>query len=430
MDAERIIEDLDELARRTSDAQGAQRLCWTEGWVIARELLGELLAELELEAETDEAGNLWARLPGRDPELPALAIGSHLDSVPGGGWLDGALGVLAAVGVLREHAAGPPPRRSLVLVDWADEEGARFGRSLFGSSACAGTLAPDGLRGLRDADGRPIAEVLAEHGIELDRINLSRARLKGLGAYLELHIEQGPVLEELGVAAAAVGGCVGVERLRFTFTGETAHAGTTPMRLRRDALLAAAASAIAISEIPGHGEGLDGDGEGSAATHEGLATTGALSVEPGIPTAVAGRASLVADIRHGDGRPLAEMVIAAREACAAAAASHGCDLAEQPVWAVGPTSFDPELVAAARRACETVTGDPGPKMTSGALHDAAAIAPVVPAAMIFVPSVGGRSHAPDEDTDRDDIVAALEAFAATCADALAGLDQRRRPTRP
>src|SRR5215218_7612610 len=169
IDPERVIADLRELQRRTGDGAGAQRLCWGEGWRKARAFLGELLAELGLEPERDEAGNLWAYLPGE--REPALALGSHLDSVPQGGWLDGALGVMAALGVIRAWAtAGRGPPRTLALVDWADEEGARFGRSLFGSSAAAGTLDPDELAGAEDAGGRSAAEVLGENGIELRRV--------------------------------------------------------------------------------------------------------------------------------------------------------------------------------------------------------------------------------------------------------------------
>jgi len=150
IDAARVIADLRELDRRTADERGAQRVCWSETWREARAFLTGLLAEIEIEPETDEAGNLWARLEGADSAAPALALGSHVDSVPDGGWLDGALGVMAAVGVLRAHASAGGPARSLLLVDWADEEGARFGRSLFGSSAFAGTLDPAEMRGLRE----------------------------------------------------------------------------------------------------------------------------------------------------------------------------------------------------------------------------------------------------------------------------------------
>ena len=287
VDPAEVIADLRELARRTSDEAGAQRLCWTDRWGAARAFLTERLGEIGVQPEQDEAGNLWARLEGGSADAPALALGSHLDSVPDGGWLDGALGVMAALGVLRAHArTGEPPARPLLLVDWADEEGARFGRSLFGSSAFAGTLDPAAVRDLRDADGLDLESVVAEHGVELDRATEAGRRREGIGAYLELHIEQGPRMEAAGTRAAAVSGCVGVERHRFEFGGQASHAGTTPMDLRRDAGLAAAAAALTIERIPG--------------VEGGVATTGELRLRPGIPTAIAGEAVLTVDLRHTD----------------------------------------------------------------------------------------------------------------------------------
>jgi hydantoinase/carbamoylase family amidase len=302
----------------------------------------------------------------------------------------GALGVFCAWA----GADGQPPT-TLALVDWADEEGARFGRSLFGSSAAAGTLDPAELANARDADGRRAAGVLAENGVELDRVLQSRARLERLGAYLELHIEQGPILEAEGVQAAAVSGCVGVERLRFLISGRVSHAGTTPMDARHDAGLAAAAAALRIEEI--------------AAEERGVGTVGEISFEPGIPTAVPGRASMVVDLRNRSADALARMLESAREQVAARAAERGCEVSEQPVWSIEPIAFDPALVALADRACEQVTGT-AYELTSGALHDAASMAPHVPTAMVFSPSIAGISHAPEEDTAEDDLRAAVEAF--------------------
>ena len=402
IDSARVIADLRELATRTGDDSGAQRLCWGQGWERARGYLTELLAELGIEPETDAAGNLWARLEGADPEAEAVVVGSHVDSVPDGGWLDGALGVFAGLGVLRAWAGSGPPR-ALVLVDWADEEGARFGRSLFGSSAFSGTLDPKALDGLRDADGRGIAEVLGEHGVELDRATECGARRAGLGSYLELHIEQGPRMELEGLRAAAVTGCAGVERLRFGFSGQASHAGTTPMDARRDAGLAAAEAALAIERIP--------------AAAGGVATTGELRLEPGIPTAIAGRATLAVDLRNPDAEALARMLEAARAACADAASGRACELDEQPVWRIEPIPFDTGLVFAARDACAEVAGEPA-SLSSGALHDAAEVARVLPAVMVFAPSKGGISHARQEDTDEADLAIAIEAFAALAARAL------------
>jgi len=396
IDSERVIADLRELARRTSDEAGAQRLCWGEGWRAARDFLGELLGEIGLEPEIDEAGNAWAYLRGE--REPALAIGSHLDSVPNGGWLDGAFGVMGALGVLRAWAgAEAQPPRTLALVDWADEEGARFGRSLFGSSAAAGTFDPAELANARDAEGRHAPGVLAENGVDLERVLDSRSRLDRLGAYLELHIEQGPVLETEGIGAAAVSGCVGVERLRFEITGRVSHAGTTPMDARRDAGLVAAATALRVEQI--------------AVAEGGVGTVGEIGFEPGIPTAVPGRASLVVDLRNRSAEALSRMLEATREVVAACAAERGCEASEEQVWRIEPIAFDPELVALAGEACERVAGT-AYELSSGALHDAASMAPLLPTAMVFSPSIGGVSHAPEEDTADPDLRAALEAFGA------------------
>ncbi len=394
IDAERVIADLRELQRRTGDENGAQRLCWAEGWRRARDYLAELLGELGLESEIDEAGNAWAYLPGESE--PALGLGSHLDSVPDGGWLDGALGVMGALGVLRAWAgSGEKPSSSIALVDWADEEGARFGRSLFGSSAAARTFDPAELANARDADGRRAPGVLAENGVELERVLECRSRLERLGSYLELHIEQGPVLEAEGLQAAAVTGCAGVERLRFVISGQAAHAGTTPMDARRDPGLAASAAALRVEEV--------------AKSAGGVGTVGAMIFEPGIPTAVPGVVSMLVDLRHPDAETLARMLAAAREAIRSSAVARGCEVAEEPIWRIAPISFDPGLVDLAREACQRVTGT-GRELPSGALHDAASMAPLVPTTMVFSPSIGGISHAREEDTAEADLIAAIEAF--------------------
>ena len=181
-------------------------MCWTDEWVKARELVRSKLEELPVEIETDEAGNVWADLPGEQDGF--VIVGSHVDSVPAGGWLDGALGIFAALEVLRQHADGDRPV-GLRFVDWADEEGARFGRSLFGSSACAGTLDVDEVRDLKDREGERLEDVVARHDVDLAKVHESGAHLKGARAYLELHIEQGPVLEARDEPAAVVLGTVG-----------------------------------------------------------------------------------------------------------------------------------------------------------------------------------------------------------------------------
>ena len=390
-DPRRVIADLRELDRRTAGPDGARRVCWTPVWLQAREFLRERLAEVEgVDVEVDEAGNLWASLPE-----PRVAVGSHLDSVPGGGWLDGALGVMAALEVLR--CAG----RGVTLVDFADEEGARFGRSLFGSSAVAGTLDPAAVADLPDADGRALREVVGEYGVDLDRIAGAQRCREGLVAYLELHIEQGPVLESEGLPAAAVSGTFGVERHRFEFAGQTSHAGTTPMDMRRDAGLAAAATALAVEAV--------------ALRLKGVGTVGALRLTPGIPTAVPGMAELVVDLRHAQAGPLAEMLEETRAVAQESATGHGCTVAESEVWRIEPIPFDERLVAAAREAAGT-----GRVMPSGALHDAAEMARHIPTAMMFTSSTAGLSHAREEDTPEADLEHAIGAFCRLALDVSSG----------
>jgi len=412
IDVERVIADLRELDRRTGGPDGARRVAWGQEWRAARGFVAELLAEIGVEPERDEAGNVWAYLPGEAE--PALALGSHVDSVPSGGWLDGALGVMAAVGILRAWAqSGRRPPRTLALVDFADEEGASFGRSLLGSSALSGTLDPEAVAGLRDPEDRTLAEALAENGVDLARALDAGRRRERLAAFCELHIEQGPVLEAEGLAVAAVGGCAGVERRRLRFSGQASHAGTTPMDARRDAGLAAAETALAVERV--------------AREHGGVGTTGALALEPGIATAVAGVAELVVDLRHPEAGELAAMLDEVLGAGDAAAAGRGCGLTSETVWRIEPIPFDAELVELALQAARR-SGRGSPEvLVSGALHDAAEVARTMPTAMMFTSSIAGISHAKEEDTVEADLAVAIEAFGDLAESALeANLGSRRR----
>jgi hydantoinase/carbamoylase family amidase len=334
MDTGRVLDDLRELARLTGGPDGARRVCWTDEWSRAREFLRSRLDELPVEISIDEAGNLWADLAGEQEGF--VIVGSHVDSVPAGGWLDGALGIFAAVEALRAHASGDAPSVGLRLVDWADEEGARFGRSLFGSSACAGTLEVDEVRDLRDRDGKQLEDVIARYGVELDRVHESGARLEGACAYLEMHIEQGPVLESRGEPAATVLGTCGVERHVAVFTGQTAHAGATPMGLRRDSFAATAQAALAIREV--------------GFRHDGVCTVGGATSEPGVVTAVAGSTEMLLDQRHLDPEALGAMLAEAREACERAADDQGCEVELRHIWSIPPIPFDDRLIERARRA--------------------------------------------------------------------------------
>ena len=398
VDAARAVAGLRELALLTGDERGAQRVAWTDTWIKAREWLRGQLDGIEgVTVETDEAGNTWATSPGDSERF--VIIGGHLDSVPDGGWLDGTLNVVAGLEVLR--ALAPEPRAlTLKLVDWADEEGARFGRSLLGSSACAGTLDPEAVRGLTDRDGTALPDALSAHGVELDGMRESGSRLDGAAAYLELHIEQGPVLEQLDLPLGAVLGTFGVQRHMVRFTGAHAHAGASPMHLRRDAFLAAARSAQAFRDD-------------AAAREDVRATTGIVRVSPGIVTAFNGTCELSLDQRALDADVLAEMLASARESAARIAQEEGCEVAWEPVWEIEPILFDPTLIDFAEEAVRESSGN-AHRLPSGPLHDAAEMARRIPTVMIFVKSLGGVSHTKAEDTPEADLelsVRALEALA-------------------
>jgi N-carbamoyl-L-amino-acid hydrolase len=398
IDPLRVLSDLRELTRRTAGPEGADRLCWGSGWQTARLFLDELLSEIGLHYSVDPAGNAWTFLgPASEP---ALVIGSHLDAVPGGGWLDGALGVMAGVGVLRVWVSlsERPPRR-IGLVDWADEEGARFGRSLFGSSAVAGTFDPNELGSALDADGKSAREILASNDVDLDRVADAKSCLGSIDSYLELHIEQGPVLDAEGLATAAVSGCVGVDRFWISFSGAASHAGTTPIVHRRDAGLAAAEAALGIERI--------------AKESAGLATTGAVRFEPGVATVIPGQAALSVDLRHRDRSALASMVRNTVELAKSVANGRKVEVEVNPIWRIEPVQFDAALVEAAAQLCE------GHEVVSGALHDAAEMARAgVSAAMMFCPSINGVSHAPTENTNEADLILAIERFGRLCSEAM------------
>ena len=394
LDPARTVAELRELQARTGDEHGAQRLAWTEGWAEARRWFVERLAGLPVTREVDEAGNVWVTLPGASPR--AVLMGGHLDSVPNGGWLDGALNVVAGLGVLRRLAAEGTPPVTVKLVDWADEEGARFGRSLVGSSACSGNFDPEVLRGLRDADGVTLAESMRAFGVDIDRAPAARARLATAAAYVELHIEQGPVLERLGLPLAAVVGATGIERDRVCFTGQAAHAGSTPMDSRRDPVAAAARLLLEVREIARRGGG--------------LGTVGSVVTRPGIATAVAGECDLLVDLRHAEAGPLAAMHAEARAAAARIAAEENVGVTVEQVLQLAPTHFHPALIALCDEAVQEVAGT-SHRMMSGPGHDAVETTRAgVPTVMLFVQSLRGLSHAKEEDTLPEHLELAVRAF--------------------
>jgi len=398
VDPKRTIGELKELRALTADENGAQRLAWSDTWLKARDWFLSKLADLPVEVHSDAAGNRWVTLRGESEK--ALLIGSHLDSVPNGGWLDGCLGVMTALEVLRGfHAkyAGRPPV-TIRLVDWADEEGARFGRSLLGSSAFAGTHSIEADRGRMDRDGVRLEDALRRCGVEIDRFPESQAERKNAAAYLELHIEQGPVLEGLGLPLGVVLGTKGVERHAVTFHGQEAHSGSTPMKVRRDALAAAAKLALEIRAIAGKHP-------------DAVCTMGSVKTFPGIVTAVVGRCETTLDQRDLDAGVLAGMYAEAREASERFAAEEGCTVEWSRIWSIEPVPFAPPLIEFCSEAIQETAGVVH-RLPSGPLHDAAEVCRAgVPTVMMFVQSLRGISHNRIEDTKEEHLELAVAAFA-------------------
>jgi N-carbamoyl-L-amino-acid hydrolase len=402
LNPKRTVAELKELRALTADENGAQRVAWTDVWLKAREWFATKVKELPVEQQFDAAGNSWVTLPGASEKC--LLIGGHLDSVPNGGWLDGALDELAGLEALRSIASefrGRPPV-TVRLVDWADEEGARFGRSLLGSSAFAGTHSIEADRGRTDRDGVKMEDALRRCGVEIEKFPEAEKEQKNAAAYLELHIEQGPVLERMGLPLGVVLGTKGVERHNITFHGQEAHSGSTPMNARRDALAAAAKLALEIRTI--------------AKKHEdAVCTMGSVKTFPGIVTAVVGRCEATLDQRDLDAAVLDQMYREAQEASQRFAAEEGCTVSWSRLWNIEPVPFHPQLLDLCEHAVRETAGS-AHRMPSGPLHDAAEVARAgIPTVMMFVQSLKGISHNKIEDTKEEHLemsVVALDRLAS------------------
>jgi hydantoinase/carbamoylase family amidase len=397
LDPKRTVAELKQLRALTSDDNGAQRVAWTDTWLKARDWFAKKLTGLPVKHHYDAAGNNWVTLPGRSEK--AMLIGGHLDSVPNGGWLDGALNVLAGLEIVRRVSAefnGCPPV-TVRLVDWADEEGARFGRSLLGSSAFAGTASVAADRVRTDRDGVHLEEALRRCSVQIDRFPEAAREQKNAAAYIELHIEQGPVLERMGLPLATVLGTKGVERHAITFYGQEAHSGSTPMNARHDALAAAAKLALEIRAIAGKHP-------------DAVCTMGSVKTFPGIVTAVVGRCEATLDQRDLDPAVLSGMFQEARDASERFAREERCTVDWSRIWNIEPIGFHPALLDLCDQAILEV-GQATHRMPSGPLHDAAEVSRAgIPTVMMFVQSVGGISHNKIEDTREEHLELAVTAF--------------------
>ena len=409
LDPRRTVAELRELQELTGDENGAQRVAWTDTWERAREWLRGKVAETGAEERIDAAGNQWFTLPGASER--AVLIGGHIDSVPNGGWLDGALNVVAGVEVMRRLPEEGKPAVTVRLVNWADEEGARFGRSLFGSSAAGGSMADqDELRARKDAAGIGLPDALGEHGVDLDRALDAARELESAAAYLELHIEQGPVLEAMDLPLGVVLGTFGVERHQITFRGQAAHAGSTPMDQRRDALAGAARLELEIREIAKR------TGAGA------VCTMGSVVTMPGIVTSVVETAESLLDQRHLDAGKLAAMLDDAKRASERFAEEEDIEVEWERIWNIEPILFDAALLELADEAIKEVAGT-SHRLPSGPLHDAAEVARAgIPTVMVFVQSLRGLSHTKLEDTKEEHLelaVQVLDRLAAKTIDRVA-----------
>jgi beta-ureidopropionase / N-carbamoyl-L-amino-acid hydrolase len=386
---------------------GYRRYSWTPADLACRAWFSAAAEARGLPVESDRNGNLWAwwRAPGADG--PAVAVGSHLDSVPDGGAFDGPLGVasaFAAIDLLRER--GFAPARPIAVAAFTEEEGARFGVACLGSRLLAGAIEPAAAAGLRDGDGVSLAEAMAAAGLDPAVLGPDDDRLAGLAAYVELHIEQGSALHGLEAPVGLAAGIWPHGRWLVEFSGRADHAGTTRIADRRDPMLPFAAAVLAA--------------RAAAVRHGALATFGKVIAEPGAANGISSAVRAWLDARAPDGATLDALITEVSAAAEAAAAEHGVALDLRRESFTPAVSFDPALrdrIAAALGAAPS--GGAIPVLPTGAGHDAGILAARLPSAMLFVRNPTGVSHSPAEHADPADCLAGVAALAAVLAD-LAG----------
>jgi beta-ureidopropionase / N-carbamoyl-L-amino-acid hydrolase len=371
---------------------GVTRPCWSPPYEAARAwLLGELRAA-GLQTWVDAAGNVFGALGVRafSANTPVVLTGSHIDTVPEGGMLDGALGVVAGLECLQTiRERGAAHRLPVAVAAWSDEEG-RYG-SLFGSRAFCGRLDVTGLEALTAVDGDRLVDAMRRAGFDAARVPEARAPQGSVAAYVELHIEQGPRLEEAAIPIGVVDSIVGIRRTRVRFVGQADHAGTTPMERRRDAFLGAAEYALKARDVVvKHGGG------------RSVTNVGVVSVHPGVSNIVPGRADIVHEIRAADDGVLESLARRCANLAHRVAARRQLGVEMRPLSVTAAAPCAPRVQSAVEAACRTM-GLSWQRLYSAAGHDAQNLAAVTEAGMIFIPSKGGRSHRVDEMSDWDAI---------------------------
>jgi allantoate deiminase len=392
----RIESYINELATIGRTPQGGvDRPLYTDSWAAAREQIATWMREIGLTVHSDAVGNLFGRLEGE--EAGVVMAGSHFDTVRNGGPLDGALGIIGALVAVESLAqGGGRPRRSIEVYAGAEEESSRFVTNYWSSRAITGAVGPEEAASHLDAEGVSIGEAMRSQG--LDPARIPSARRTDIHAFLELHIEQGRLLYDEGIPVGIVSAITGQHRVRVAVTGRADHAGTTPMDLRRDAFLGAAEMALGIAETA------------ERLGRPAVATVGSAVLSPGAINVVPGETVFTIDMRHPDAGVLASLVASVHDLCSEVATRRGLDLTWTPYPEVPPQPLDESLVALLQ-SCATEMGIAWKPMVSGAGHDAQIIARAFPAGMIFVPSVEGRSHTPDEFTPIDAILPGVRLLA-------------------
>jgi N-carbamoyl-L-amino-acid hydrolase len=390
--------DLEALGEfRDPNQPGWTRRVFSEPFIRSREWVASTMREAGLRVERDAAGNLIGTLAGTDGG-PALATGSHTDTVSGGGRFDGPVGVLGAIEVARCIGEnGRPLKHDLRVIDFLGEEPNDFGISCVGSRAIAGGLTAEHLA-LREPNGRSLTEALSECGGVPSKIADAAWAEGSVKAFVELHIEQGTALEQAGIPIGVVSGIAGIQRLQVTFTGQADHAGTTPMGSRHDALCAAADAILAVERLASEGGG--------------VGTAGRIESLPGALNVVPGHVDLWAEFRHTSARWLETTRRTFEETATAAGARRGVEVAVKSLSATEPVVASDEVRAAMAEALSQI-GLESLSLPSWAGHDTVQMARLGPVGMLFVPSAGGRSHCPEEWTSPEQLESGVNALLAT-----------------
>lgn len=397
--ATRLLRDLARFSKIGKGTHGTTRLAYTDEWKEAQMMAKHLLEEAGMETAVDGVGNLIGTKEGKDPELPLVAVGSHLDTVPDGGDFDGVLGVAAAIEIARAISEdGIETRRGLQVMSFACEEGSRFGVGCIGSKTFVGELSKERADRIRDVNGLTLAQCLKAAGYE--PMLASSIKKNELASYLELHIEQGPVLESLGKQIGVVTGIAAPTRLLIHVEGQTGHVGTVPMKARKDALVAAAEIVSGVEDIV-------------VRAGDGVATVGRIEIQPNNVTAIPGSVKLWVDLRFLDGQSKDSCSASINELVNQIESQRKLKIESEVLTSEESVTLSPQVIDVIKQTANSM-GFTLHEMPSGAMHDAAHMARITNVGMIFIPCKNGISHAPEEYANPKDIETGLNLLYGTC----------------